>query len=44
MAKGLGKGLNALFTGDISKDEIVREIKLRELRPNPYQPQKELPT
>ncbi|MDW7613711.1 ParB/RepB/Spo0J family partition protein [Peribacillus simplex] len=40
MAKGLGKGLNALFTGDISKDEIVREIKLRELRPNPYQPRK----
>ncbi|MGG4267769.1 ParB/RepB/Spo0J family partition protein [Peribacillus simplex] len=41
MAKGLGKGLNAFFTnGDISKDEIVREIKLRELRPNPYQPRK----
>ncbi len=29
MAKGLGKGLNALFnSGEISKDEIVREIKL----------------
>ncbi|MFC9598408.1 ParB/RepB/Spo0J family partition protein [Peribacillus butanolivorans] len=41
MAKGLGKGLNALFNnGEISKDEIVREIKLRELRPNPYQPRK----
>ncbi|MFJ7932216.1 ParB/RepB/Spo0J family partition protein [Peribacillus sp. NPDC096448] len=41
MAKGLGKGLNALFnSGEISKDEIVREIKLRELRPNPYQPRK----
>ena len=41
MAKGLGKGLNALFnSGEISKDEIVCEIKLRELRPNPYQPRK----
>lgn len=41
MAKGLGKGLNALFnSGEISKDEIVREIKLMELRPNPYQPRK----
>ncbi|MFJ7510908.1 ParB/RepB/Spo0J family partition protein [Peribacillus simplex] len=41
MAKGLGKGINALFnSGEISKDEIVREIKLRELRPNPYQPRK----
>ncbi|MEY9870294.1 ParB family chromosome partitioning protein [Peribacillus sp. B2I2] len=41
MAKGLGKGLNALFNNvEISKDEIVREIKLRELRPNPYQPRK----
>ncbi|MCM3672726.1 MULTISPECIES: ParB/RepB/Spo0J family partition protein [Peribacillus] len=41
MAKGLGKGLNALFnSGEISKDEIVHEIKLRELRPNPYQPRK----
>ncbi|MEK4014593.1 ParB/RepB/Spo0J family partition protein [Peribacillus sp. FSL M8-0224] len=42
MAKGLGKGLNALLFngGEISKDEIVREIKLRELRPNPYQPRK----
>ncbi|MCD1160794.1 ParB/RepB/Spo0J family partition protein [Peribacillus frigoritolerans] len=42
MAKGLGKGLNALLfnSGEISKDEIVREIKLRELRPNPYQPRK----
>ncbi|CAH0298284.1 putative chromosome-partitioning protein ParB [Peribacillus sp. Bi96] len=41
MAKGLGKGLNAIFNnGEISKDEIVREIKIRELRPNPYQPRK----
>ena len=39
MAKGLGKGLNALFSnGEVSKDEVVREIKVQELRPNPYQP------
>lgn len=41
MAKGLGKGLDALFPNvEVSKDEIVQEIKLRELRPNPYQPRK----
>ncbi|MBS4189842.1 ParB/RepB/Spo0J family partition protein [Bacillus sp. FJAT-49705] len=40
MAKGLGKGLNAFFTNMESKEEAVREIKLKELRPNPYQPRK----
>ena len=39
MAKGLGKGLNAFFT-DVGKEEFVQEIKLNELRPNPYQPRK----
>ncbi|MEH7084820.1 ParB/RepB/Spo0J family partition protein [Neobacillus drentensis] len=39
MAKGLGKGLNAFFA-DASKEEVVLEIKLNELRPNPYQPRK----
>ncbi|MFZ7942358.1 MULTISPECIES: ParB/RepB/Spo0J family partition protein [Bacillaceae] len=39
MAKGLGKGLNAFFS-DVSKEETVQEIKLKELRPNPYQPRK----
>ncbi len=39
MAKGLGKGLNAFFS-DASKEETVQEIKLKELRPNPYQPRK----
>ncbi|MEH7334588.1 ParB/RepB/Spo0J family partition protein [Neobacillus drentensis] len=39
MAKGLGKGLNAFFA-DVSKEETVQEIKLKELRPNPYQPRK----
>jgi len=39
MAKGLGKGLNAFFS-DVGKEETVQEIKLKELRPNPYQPRK----
>jgi ParB family chromosome partitioning protein len=39
MAKGLGKGLNAFFN-EASKEETVQEIKLKELRPNPYQPRK----
>lgn len=39
MAKGLGKGLNAFFS-DVGKEESVQEIKLNELRPNPYQPRK----
>lgn len=40
MAKGLGKGLNAFFSNIETKEESVREIKLNELRPNPYQPRK----
>ncbi|WP_066296029.1 ParB/RepB/Spo0J family partition protein [Bacillus sp. FJAT-29937] len=40
MAKGLGKGLNAFFSNVETKEESVREIKLKELRPNPYQPRK----
>ncbi|WP_040206678.1 ParB/RepB/Spo0J family partition protein [Neobacillus jeddahensis] len=39
MAKGLGKGLNAFFS-EVGKEETVQEIKLKELRPNPYQPRK----
>ena len=39
MAKGLGKGLNAFFS-DEGNEESVQEIKLTELRPNPYQPRK----
>jgi ParB family transcriptional regulator, chromosome partitioning protein len=39
MAKGLGKGLNAFFS-EVNKEETVQEIKLEELRPNPYQPRK----
>lgn len=41
MAKGLGKGLNAFFNEvESTKDEIVRDIAILELRPNPYQPRK----
>jgi ParB family chromosome partitioning protein len=39
MAKALGKGLNAFFS-EVSKEETVQEIKLKDLRPNPYQPRK----
>lgn len=41
MAKGLGKGLDAFFPqSEPIKDEAVQDIKLKELRPNPYQPRK----
>lgn len=41
MAKGLGKGLDAIFSNmEAGKDETVQEIRLKELRPNPYQPRK----
>ena len=41
MAKGLGKGINALFNDiEAEQDEVVQEISLKELRPNPYQPRK----
>ena len=42
MAKGLGKGINALFNNIEmeQEDEVIKEIKLKELRPNPYQPRK----
>jgi ParB family chromosome partitioning protein len=41
MAKGLGKGINALFSSmEIRKEEVVQEVKIKDLRPNPYQPRK----
>jgi ParB family transcriptional regulator, chromosome partitioning protein len=41
MAKALGKGLDAFFmNAEVDKEETVREISLKELRPNPYQPRK----
>ncbi|MDX5474129.1 MAG: ParB/RepB/Spo0J family partition protein [Bacillaceae bacterium] len=41
MAKGLGKGINALFPSiEASKEETVQEVSVKEVRPNPYQPRK----
>jgi len=41
MAKGLGKGINALFPGEsITGTETVTKISIGELRVNPYQPRK----
>ncbi|MFJ8064275.1 ParB/RepB/Spo0J family partition protein [Psychrobacillus sp. NPDC096426] len=41
MAKGLGKGINALFPGeDLEKAEKVEQISLTDIKPNPYQPRK----
>ncbi|MFB5663513.1 ParB/RepB/Spo0J family partition protein [Alteribacillus sp. HJP-4] len=41
MAKGLGRGLNALFPDETrGKDDVIKEIKMKNLRPNPYQPRK----
>ncbi|MGG3736520.1 ParB/RepB/Spo0J family partition protein [Aeribacillus pallidus] len=41
MARGLGKGINALFTNVANNnDEPVTEVKIKDLRPNPYQPRK----
>ncbi|WP_347548211.1 ParB/RepB/Spo0J family partition protein [Pseudalkalibacillus hwajinpoensis] len=37
--RGLGKGINALFPSQ-NEDEIVKEIPISDLRPNPYQPRK----
>ena len=42
MAKALGKGFAALFpeTDLIKDEEVVQEIAVDEIRPNPYQPRK----
>lgn len=41
MAKGLGKGLGAIFPEIDKEDELaVQEIAITECRPNPYQPRK----
>lgn len=42
MAKGLGKGLDAIFKGqEMVQGDQVERIKVREIRVNPYQPRKE---
>ncbi|WP_203248276.1 ParB/RepB/Spo0J family partition protein [Sporosarcina beigongshangi] len=41
MAKGLGKGLNALFPGEsLEKAESVEFIHVKSIKANPYQPRK----
>ncbi|MET3575881.1 ParB/RepB/Spo0J family partition protein [Bhargavaea ullalensis] len=41
MAKGLGKGLNALFPGEsLKQTENVEQLDLKLLKPNPFQPRK----
>lgn len=41
MAKGLGKGVNALFPGEsLSKAESIEYIHVKSIKPNPYQPRK----
>ena len=44
MAKGLGKGINALFPGEslskAEKAETVEKIHVKSIKPNPYQPRK----
>jgi ParB family chromosome partitioning protein len=41
MAKGLGKGINALFSNiEVGNEEVIQELKIKDLRPNPYQPRK----
>lgn len=46
MAKGLGKGLDALFlpTDDDDNQSLVEDLSINELRPNPYQPRKTFDT
>ncbi len=42
MAKGLGKGLDAIFKGqEMVKGNQVEKIKVRSIKPNPFQPRKE---
>lgn len=41
MAKGLGKGINALFPGEsLSETEKITQLNVSQLRTNPYQPRK----
>ncbi|GGC94916.1 stage 0 sporulation protein J [Thalassobacillus devorans] len=41
MAKGLGKGLNAIFSDfENTKEESIKQIPVKQCRPNPYQPRK----
>jgi len=36
MGKGLGKGINALFTNlETTKEDSVQQIDIKDIRPNP---------
>lgn len=39
--KGLGRGLEALISNSINEDNVVRELPLNQIVPNPAQPRKE---
>ena len=39
--KGLGKGLTALFGEELTQDDSLRTLKLRDVEPNPNQPRRE---
>ncbi len=42
MARGLGKGISALFPDiEVKEDEKIQEVNVTELCPNPYQPRKQ---
>src|SRR5690606_10725366 len=41
MAKGLGKGINALFPGEnLTNNETVSQISISDIKANPFQPRK----
>ena len=42
MARGLGKGLDALISKNVNDSDYaeVMDVSLKECRPNPYQPRK----
>lgn len=40
MAKGLGRGINALFNNVDTNEETVQNIAIKDIKPNPYQPRK----
>ncbi|EAC6023528.1 ParB/RepB/Spo0J family partition protein [Listeria monocytogenes] len=40
MAKGLGKGINALFNNVDTNEETVQNIAIKDIKSNPYQPRK----
>jgi ParB family chromosome partitioning protein len=41
VAKGLGRGIQAFFPDlEVKEEETIKEIKISQLRPNPYQPRK----